>query len=60
MCKYCKELNEEKEKIRVEGICLERAGHYSYDMPIIHCSVCGTILDKYKGMTEEQLELIIE
>jgi hypothetical protein len=60
MCKFCKELNEEKEKIRVDGIFIERAGYYKYDMPVIYCSVCGTMLDKYKGLTEYQLELIIE
>lgn len=56
MCKYCTELNEEKEKIRVDDIYIENAGHYHYSIPIRHCPVCGKILDKYKGLTKEQIE----
>ena len=56
MCKYCKELNEEKEKIRIEEIYIAKAGCYSYSMPLRHCPVCGNILDKYKGLTKEQLD----
>jgi len=47
-CKYCKELNEEPEKIEIEEIYLEQSGHYTYRCPIKHCPNCGTILNKYK------------
>ena len=56
MCNTCKELNEEKERIKVSEIYIERAGYYSYNMPVIHCPVCGNMLDKYAKMTKEELE----
>ena len=56
MCKYCVELNEEKEKIRVDGIYINNAGYYNYNIPIIHCPKCGKRLDKYKDLTDEQIE----
>lgn len=48
MCKTCNELNTEKEKMEITCIKLERAGHFNYSIPIIHCPVCGTVLNKYK------------
>ena len=56
MCNTCKELNEEKERFKVSEIYIERAGYYSYNMPVIHCPVCGNMLDKYAKMTKEELE----
>ena len=56
MCKYCKELNEEKEKIRIEEIYISNAGYYNYDMPLRHCPVCGKILNKYKDLSKEQIK----
>lgn len=54
-CKICAELNEEKEKIEIDGIKIENAGYYNYYMPIYHCPVCGKRLDKYKDYSVEQL-----
>ena len=55
MCKYCDELNEEKEKITVDEIQLHPSGWYNYHIPIYCCPVCGTRLDKYKDYTLEQI-----
>jgi hypothetical protein len=56
MCKACKELNEEKNDIDIYGIHISGAGYYNYEMPIIHCPVCGTILDKYKDKTPDHIK----
>jgi len=58
-CKFCKELNEEKQNIRVDEIYINCAGHYNYSIPIICCPVCGTMLDKYKKMNKSELEHVI-
>ena len=47
-CKYCKQLNEEKEEITIDQIEIGCDGFYDYSCPIRHCPNCGTILDKYK------------
>lgn len=47
-CKYCNDLNDEKEDILVEDIKLSVAGHYHYEIPILHCPYCGEKLEKYK------------
>ena len=49
------ELNEEKEKIRIDSIYINNAGYYNYTIPIIHCPRCGKRLDKYKDLTDEQI-----
>jgi hypothetical protein len=47
-CKYCKELNKEKEKIAIDDIHIRTAGYFGYYCPIRYCPNCGKILDKYK------------
>lgn len=54
-CNICKELNEEKEKIYIDGIKLECSGYYNYYIPIYCCPVCGKRLDRYKNYSVEQL-----
>lgn len=49
-CKYCEELNEEKEDIEIEEIYLKHSGHFGYRCPVKHCPACGIILDKYKSV----------
>lgn len=51
MCKFCNELNEEKERMWIDEIYIASAGYYKYRMPIIHCPYCGEILDKYKNQS---------
>lgn len=60
MCMYCEELNEEKEFIETDTIKISRAGYFNYHMPIIHCPACGTILDKYKNMSKEEINNILD
>lgn len=60
MCKYCKDFNEEKQDIEVDGIKIRSAGYYNYSVPIIYCPACGKILNKYKNRTKEQIEMLIE
>ena len=55
MCKWCKELNEEKEKITVDTIKLRPSGYYNYHIPIYCCPVCGKRLNKYKEYSLEAL-----
>lgn len=56
MCKVCIELNEEKEEMRIEEIYISNTGYYNYDAPIIHCPKCGKRLDKYKDLSDKQIE----
>ena len=56
MCKWCKELNEEKEKMTVDTIHLHPSGYYNYYVPIYYCPACGTRLKKYEGYTADQLK----
>lgn len=51
-CKFCKELNEEKCDISIEGIYIHPVGHYNYSCDIKYCPNCGTILDKYKNQNK--------
>ena len=55
MCKYCKDLNKEKEKITIEELRLHPSGYYNYHIPILHCPYCGKRLNKYKHLTQEQI-----
>lgn len=55
MCKYCKDLNEEKERITIEELHLHPSGYYNYSIPLIHCPNCGKILNKYKYLTQKQI-----
>lgn len=55
MCKWCKELNEEKEKMTVDTIYLHPSGYYNYYIPIYCCPVCGKRLNKYKEYSLEAL-----
>jgi len=59
MCRFCRDLNDEKEHINVDEIEIQ-GRYYHYSMPIIHCPVCGKILDKYKGKSNEELKALIE
>lgn len=44
MCKYCKELNEEKKKIKVFEIEIGYQGYHFWECPINYCPNCGTKL----------------
>ena len=46
-CSFCKDLNEEKEDIKVTEIYISGAGYYGYGIPINYCPKCGEILKKY-------------
>lgn len=46
-CLFCKDLNEEKNDIKVTEIYIHGAGHYNYGMPINFCPNYGKILKKY-------------
>ena len=54
-CKFCKELNEEIEEMRIDEIYIEAAGYYIYYCPIKYCPNCGTILNKYKNTVEQKI-----
>lgn len=54
-CNICEELNEEKEKIKIDGIEIQNVGYYNYHIPIYCCPICGERLNKYKDYTIEQL-----
>ena len=48
-CQYCKELNEEKNEIRVDEIYIYgNGGYYGWRCPIICCPYCGKKLKKYE------------
>jgi anaerobic ribonucleoside-triphosphate reductase len=51
-CQYCKDLNTEKEEMKIVEIYIQRAGYYGYRCPIKYCPNCGKILDKYKDDKE--------
>lgn len=55
MCKWCDELNQEKEKISTDTIRLSSSGYYNYRIPFYCCPVCGTRLKKYEKYSLEQL-----
>ena len=55
-CQTCNDLNKESQKVWIEDIEIETAGHYRYKKPIFHCPVCGKRLQKYEGYSLEQLE----
>jgi hypothetical protein len=40
MCKYCKDFNNEKEKIQISQITIKGL-YYNYDCPIKFCPNCG-------------------
>jgi Fe-S cluster assembly iron-binding protein IscA len=52
-CQYCKDLNNEKEKMKFVEIYIQRAGCYDYECPIKYCPNCGKILNRYKENREE-------
>jgi len=45
-CPWCRDLNEEKERIYVSEIKIN-GWAYNFGIPIIHCPVCGKILRRY-------------
>jgi hypothetical protein len=42
ICKYCKQLRKESEKIKVSGIHLNKSGYHNWTCPINFCPNCGT------------------
>lgn len=53
-CEYCKDLNKEKNDIRIDGIYISGAGYYNYCIPIRCCPYCGTKLKKYMSSQEQK------